>query len=182
MPQLTFAINGGLFNNAVSIPNASLTFFTIMLTDSISFKTFNIMWAHGGGNTSNKTYSLSVGLYSLTGSTLSIANSISGTFTHSVSGQRGGYMSISDTSANQNITPGTWFFGLLFSTTHAGGAAGSLQLRLGLTANPGNVFPGGFIGGAMTDSTGVLPSSLATSNLNITGATALRVPTIILTA
>ena len=48
--------------------------------------------------------------------------------------------------------------------------------------NPANAIPGGFLMGRMTASTGAMPGSIATSNLDITGSDALRQPYIILTA
>lgn len=175
MGQLLFEQNMQLLNspNLLTINNGSLSFFPFNIRDSISFGTLNFLM---GKTNNNVTFTMSVGLYSLTGSTLSLTNSISETFSSTNVVQKF-YMSLTATSAAQNITPGTWFLGMLVST----GGNSDLSLN-GATINPGNAFPGAFIGGAMTDSTNALPSSYATSNLDITGSNPVSVPLILLTA
>src|SRR3990167_7661894 len=140
------------------------------IQDSILFKTINIPQFF---NNTSLSHTLSLGLYSLNGSTLSLGNSASGSIT--ASGLKRCYLSITGTSATQNITPGTWYFGLLISIS-----SGTVISIYGQSsANPSNAFPGVFIGGIMTDSTNALPTSFATSNLDITGVDALSVPSII---
>lgn len=179
MPQLNFEYNiGALNDNAKGINQATLSFVPFIVRDSISFATMNIAMEHSGAG--GKTNSISIGLYSLNGSTLSLANSISRTATYGGGGENY-YVSLADTSATQNITPGTWWWGFLFSTA---GANRSLIGGVidGLLLNAVNAFPGAFIGGAMTDSTNALPSSMATSDLDTTGSGAMFVPFIILSA
>lgn len=129
------------------------------------------MYAKEGTNSTLK-HTFSIGLYSLNGSTLSLANSASGTRTQNSFG----YFTITATSATQNITPGTWWFGFLLSTT--GSSGNSIYGQTGLPV--GNAFPGGFMGGRMTESTGALPTAYSTSNLDTTGADSNQVPMIIL--
>ena len=172
MAQLNFAMNFHLFvSERISINQASLSFVPFMVQDSISFNTMNFHGASSGSIT------LSIGLYSLSGLTLSLENSISGSTTRSAVAQAG-YISLANTSKTQNITPGTWYFGILASMSNNT----SLSFLGQSFINPSNAFPGGFIGGAMTDSTNALPSSIATSDLDITGQDALSIPSIILSA
>lgn len=150
--------------------NGSLSFVPYTIFDSISLGTFNILYrskvATGG------THTLSLGLYSLTGSTLTLANS--GSLPISVTGIH--WESITTWSSTQNISPGTWFWGFLFSTN-----VSSLADLFGVkTIGAANAFPGGFIGGAMSESTNALPSSFATSNIDSIGLPELMIPVIIL--
>lgn len=176
MPQLNFALNGFVFTppTFATVNNGSLSFIPFSPTGSISFLTMNV--PHLLTN-SNMTFTMSFGLYSLTDSSLSLINSISGTHSGAVASKR--YASLTATSAAQNISPGTWFFGLLYST----GGVSNLRVYGGLASAIGaNAFPGGFIGGAMTDSTSALPSLIATSDLNITGTGSIIEAQIILSA
>ena len=173
MAQLNFHCNypvlHGGFENAIS--NATLTFVPISPSDSISWATANIIAGNGGTG----TRSLSIGLYSLTGSTLSLANSISGSKDASFAV---GYFSLTAISAAQNITPGNWWLGMMISTA----GQSNFTIRGNNQINPANAFAGGFIQGRMTVSTSVLPSSYATSDLDTTGSDAFFTPIIILTA
>mgnify|MGYP001565128131 CR=1 FL=1 len=178
MPQLNFEQNFNAIGNlgrAVSV--GTLSFIPFSVRDSISFVTMNIGISYSGTNTSQgQTYS--IGLYSLNASSLSLANSISGSTT-ATSGNILQYISMTATSATQNVTPGNWWFGILVSTTNG---TSRLSLLGGGTVSPANAFPGSFIGGRMTDSTNALPSSIATSALDITGSDAMNIPMILLSA
>ena len=175
MSQLNFEQNfnflpGGQF---IRVSNGTISYIPFLVNDSISFLTMNIPVSN---SSANMTHTFSIGLYSLTGSTLSLANSISGSLSRSNSARS--YFSLVATSAVQNITPGNWWFGILIST----GGNSVLDLIGQSTINPNNAFPVGFIGGRMTDSTAALPGSIATSALDITGNDAMNVPCIILSS
>lgn len=176
MGQLNFAANYPYpIGGRSGIVAVKVLFFAFNFYDSISFNTINLVIVRNNSN--SRTISASLGLYSVTGSTLSLANSAAGTWTnHTNPGSRYQYLSFSTISATQNISPGTWYFGLLAST------AGSNCSYGGLTANPANAVQGGFIGGEMTATTNALPASYATSDLDITGRNALIVPYIIVSA
>ena len=119
MGQLTFAQNipypGEL---AIAISEATLTVFPFNVYDSISFKTANLAYnlisvatgAGPGSTVTQRTANVSLGLYSLNGSTLSLANSVSRTISFpsltAATSRQAGYISMSGTSATQNITPG----------------------------------------------------------------------------
>ena len=181
MPQLNFFqnINSPNFDIFTSVNHGSLSFFGFNLGDSISFNTLNlpVNINNDGVNTASSTYR--IGLYSLNGSTLSLANSISGSSTFTdINNPVALYISMTATSATQNITPGTWYFGILVSTGgHSDGYIFGHDL-----INPGNAFPAGFIAGRMTASTTAMPGSIATSDLDITGSDAMQYPYILLTA
>lgn len=175
MAQLNFQTNFFARNVLQSgISNGTLSFFAFNVFDSISFVALNLLVR--ASSAADKTITMSAGLYSLTGNTLSIANSISGSMTL-LEGARNQYISMTGASANQNITPGTWYFGILVSTS--GNSAISF---FGQSINPANAFPGGFFQGRMSASTNALPGSYATSDLDVTGGDAMQVPMIILTA
>lgn len=170
MPQLNFEYNFPVLQGNATRTFVSRTpfFFGFNIADSISWVNFNFIGAAGGADGST----VSIGLYSLNGSTLSLANSASINITLAAVG----WLSVTDTSATQNITPGTWYFGINLNS----GAALILQGQTDV--NPGNAFPAGFIGGVATATTASLPTSIATSDLDITGNDAMFVPYIILTA
>lgn len=154
----------------------TLTFFPMNLQDSISLVNLNLAFSNASTDSTNG-FTFKFGLYSLNGSTLSLANSISKTRSFST-GNQNGFLSMSDTSATQNITPGTWFWGLVISSD-----SNSSLLLYNVEASVGkqNAFPGGFIGGVMTDSTNALPSAYSTSDLDTTGTLEMATPYIILT-
>lgn len=174
MAQLNFVYNLPLMNNRTqSVGNGTLKFTPINVGDSISFLTINLLLQ---GSSADRTVTCSLGLYSLNGSTLSIANSMSATSSMNNAVIR--FMSLTATSAAQNITPGTWYFGLIFST--GGNANFSLFGNSSFSAE--NAFPGGFIGGNLTASTDGLPASVATSDVDITGNDFFFEPMILLSA
>ena len=155
------------------VSNGTLSFFAFNVFDSISLNTVNI--AFSMSNAVN-TQSVSLGLYSMNGSTLSLANSLSNTRTAGAGSSV--YLGFTNPSSAQNITPGTWYWGILIST--AGNSA--LDLIGQSVINALNGFPGAFVGGRMTDSTAALPASYATASLDITGNDATMVPYLIISA
>lgn len=181
MPQIPFAQNCKLVPANVRVISANTIYFVpFNIEDSISFNTLNVLLSVGGTN-SQQSITFNFGLYSLTGSTLSITNSISvtdsvGSFLNQNPEK---YLSFTATSATQNITPGTWYFGIRLSTS---GGTSRISLYGGVINNPGNVFQGSFIGGRMTVSSSVLPASVATSDLDVTGLDAMFVPYILISA
>lgn len=184
MAQLNFAYNYNfnIINLGIPVNSLTLTFCPLVLFDSLSWLKANIPVVVGGTRTVTKTFSISIGLYSLTGSTLSIANSIFGSQTFQYEGGKGGYLSMTSTSATQNITPGTWYFGVNFFTGGIATDHSSASFYANSSIAPGNAIPGNFLMGRVTASTNAMPTSIATSNLDITGADAIRQPYIIITA
>lgn len=159
--------NGTLSFHAVNIPlSLSLGYPVVLISLTTSSKT-----------ATSKNHTLQFGLYSLNGSTLSLANSASKNFTLAAS--NGGISWISlITSATQNITPGAWYFAFNIRT----GGHSALSIYNNSSINPANNVPGGFLMGRVTVSQSVMPGSIATSSLDITGLDAMRQPYIIITA
>ena len=171
-PQLQFFENfpGHLGAANIAYSNATLSIHAVNIPLSISFN--NIIALLSESNAGSAT--LHFGLYSLNGSTLSLANSASAaiTMTNALS-----WRSFA-TSATQNISPGAWYFALNIIS----GGASSLSFYANSSIAPGNAIPGGFLMGRMTATTTAMPASIATSNLDITGSDAIRQPYIIITA
>lgn len=175
MPQLDFEMNYPTIAASRFTPNSgSITFCPMQIRDSISLNTVNLpLYSPSGA----KTVTLRLGVYSITGSSLSLANSLSGSV-DLVGDDK--YLSLTATSSAQNMTPGTWFFGLLFSTSSNSNFTVNAMSHSRFNAE--NAFNFGFIGGAMTASTSALPSSIATSDLDVTGTDALAAPVMIISA
>ena len=174
--QMDFAYNLPNFaasNNLPVISQGTIRFIGFNFPGSISLRTINF---NVNGSDANRTLSLLLGLYSLNGNTLSLANSISGTVRASQNGLY--FLPLTATSSAQNITPGTWYFGLLCTIS----SNTNLSFR-GITLSTiNNAFPGAFYAGLMTDSTSALPASYATSDLDITGGDEVAIPMILLSA
>jgi len=162
MAQLNFFpnINHALADNKL-VSDGSLTFMPLNLGDSISWATINLLVRTS--SSANQTHSILMGLYSITGSSLSLVNSVSGNMSTNGSGRA--WMSMTDTSATSNLTPGTWFLGIIART------GGTAAFQLVGTSNTaiGNNFPGSFIGGIYSVSTNALPTSLSTSEVTTSG-------------
>ena len=180
MGQLNFAKNFNLTPSAAfNATNYSVYYFPFQIYESISLDYFNFMAQYvAGGNLHTQT--VSVGLYSLNVSTLTLVNSCSISRAFGLGDTVIVYESASSFSSTQNITPGLWFLGFLGSR-QAGVTAG-YNLIGGSTVNPANAFPGAFIGGRRTNSTTALPTAESTSNLDITGSDAIFSPQIIISA
>lgn len=129
---------------------------------SISFNSIAAMIS--AQTSTNKTISISFGLYSLNGSTLSLANSASASFSLGT-GSALSWVTLV-TSTTQDITPGNWYFAAMSSTAGdsvfsfiRGGARGLA------VAGEGGVYGGNFVRGYLSVSTSVMPASIATSDL-----------------
>ena len=177
-PQLQFFENfPGHFGAAhVVMSNATLSVHAVNIPLSISFN--NVVFLYSIASLSSRTHTFHFGLYSLNGSTLSLANSASATISVSSNEAVISWVSMI-TSATQNITPGAWYFAFnRASTSNVSGGA----ILANSSINPGNAIPGNFLMGRMTASTTAMPASIATSDLDITGSDAIRQPYIIITA
>ncbi len=183
-PQLQFFENfpahlGVAFGASGS--DQTLSFHAVNIPLSVSFnQVMNLMTFSLVTNTnSTRTISNSFGLYSLTGGTLSLANSASKSLCIPQDGAAHTSWLTFATSATQNITPGTWYFAMMEKRN---GNAGGWGYLMNSSINPVNAISGGFLMGRMTASTGALPASVATSDLDVTGSDAIRQPYIIITA
>lgn len=164
MGQLNFFpnINHVLADNKL-VQDGSLTFMPLNIPDNISWATVNLLVRTS--SSANQTHTILMGLYSLDTaiSSLILANSVSRSMSTNGSGRA--WMSMVDTSATQNITPGTWFLGII------GRTGGTAAFQLVGTSNTaiGNNFPGGFIGGMYSVTTNALPSDLDITEVTTSG-------------
>lgn len=178
-PQIQFFENmptkdGMSFHSLNS--NGTLSIHAVNIPLSLSFNQIAVLLSASSAAASLYTGTIQFGLYSLNGSTLSLANSASANPTIITTALS--WISMV-TSATQNITPGAWYFAL---NALSGVGDHSLISFWGNTSiNPGNS-PPALIQGRMTVSTNAMPASIATSQLDISGADATRQPYIILTA
>lgn len=161
------------------LAGSSMSIFPIQIDDSISLNTFNFCLVNGVG-AANITYRF--GLYSLNSSTLSLANSWSITIAlpNGANGDIEFKSGTSFSSANYNITPGTWFVGWLESK----GAINGANVIGGFGQAPANKIPGAgaFAGGAMTVTSAAVPASVATSALSQTSSNSMFSPLIMISA
>lgn len=180
-PQIQFFENfpnklGGGFNG---FSNGTLSIHAVNIPLSLSFNKPIVLMSISSGIGSALSGTLQFGLYSLNVGTLSLANSASGPVAEG--GSAFSWYSMA-TSATQNISPGAWYFGINFFTGGIVTDHSSASFLGNSTFNPGNSPIAGFIFGRMTASTSAIPSSIATSDLDITGSDALRQPYVIITA
>lgn len=168
MPRINVFEN---YNNAYNVVtglgmgNNSLQIQVVNIPGSLSFNNIAVLLSASG--TTAKTASISFGLYSLNGATLSLANSASGS-TKPVTDQLS-WISLA-TSATQDITPGNWYFAMMSAT--------SSNSRMTLVCNQVGAFisdggnGGPFFLGWATASQSDMPASIATSDLAKAGSTA----------
>ncbi len=158
--------------------NQTLHAHVVDIPGSLSFN--NVAFIVSQNHTS-ASLSVSFGLYSLSGGTLSLANSASGTT--NLSSNRAYWMTLA-TSAAQDITPGNWFFAAMSST------GGQADMSFIIAAQPGNLHRGGiggpFVRGVLSVSQTAMPVSIATSDFSKEGGGAvaglLRQPYILISA
>lgn len=180
-PQLQFFENfpakHGVTNIAYS--DGTLSVHAVNIPLSISFNQVVALMSISSAALSALSATLQFGLYSLNGSTLSLANSASNTVEHTNSAYSW-YSMV--TSATQNVSPGAWYFAVNLFTGGIATDHSSASFFANSSFNPANAIPGGFLMGRVTASTNAMPASIATSDLDITGSDAIRQPYIIITA
>ena len=143
-----------------ALPLSSLFIHGVYIPDNISFNTAAVLITTPSATFNN--IFVYFGLYSLNGSTLSLANS--------GSVLRSGNVNIRwttlITSATQNISAGNWYFGFFLSNTYSNNGLGSI-LCWGNNQNISNgVYGGPFIRGVFSTTTNAMPASIHTSNMN----------------
>jgi hypothetical protein len=155
----------------IAYSNGTMSIQEVNFPLQVAFKTPVMLLTQS--STQVRTFTILLGLYTMNGGTLSLMNSASGspTFVNAYS-----YVSLA-TSATQNITPGQYY--LAMNILSAGNSSGSFFGASSI--NPGNAFPG-FFKARMTVSTNAMPTSLATSGLDVTGSDVTRQPYIIISA
>ena len=146
-------------NNGVAEMTAnSLYVSNIFIPGSISFNSVYILVSAAG--TTARTGSFSFGLYSLNGSTLSLANSASRSFNFV---NAFSWITLI-TSATQDITPGNWYFARLFGSS----SQSSYFFFGGGHLGQASAHSGPLIYGVYSDSTTGFPASIATSEFTKT--------------
>ena len=119
----------------------------------------------------------------MNGSTLSLENSASGTYGTGVVGIHnsiGVFIGLTAISKTQDVTPGTWYLGVLYTT--AGGDFSFYGPSANISKPVFNNFTGAFLGGQMTVSTAALPTAYSSSNLSVSNTNTFLVPQIIISA
>ena len=152
-----------LFHNVVTgtlLGEGSLHILGVEIPGSISFNNVAMIFSGSGAVSENLT--LSLGLYSLNGSTLSLANSASAATGLTLNQTAFSWLTFA-TSATQDITPGNWYFAAMSSTSLGGGF--SLVKNAGVVDLASSAHGGIFVRGIMTVSTNAMPASIATSDL-----------------
>lgn len=181
-PQIQFFENfdrragafGGILNNTLSVGAVNIPL-------SISFDTLAAVISIGANNaTRSVSGTILFGLYSLNGSTLSLANSAS--VSRSFAGAATSTLWVTfGTSATQNISPGAWYFAQAVSTVTGGNTGGGFGIWRNAAPNILNN-PPGFVIGTFSATTDAMPASMATSDFASAGAVGHRQPYMIISA
>ena len=145
-------------NDILIITQSNLKIHAVDIPGSISFNTIAFLLSASG--TTAKTLTLSFGLYSLNGSTLSLANSASRSTAPTAN--QFSWVTL-ETSATQDITPGSWYFGII--TSSSGNSRFSLLMASNPEAGITGPYGGPFLRGINKTTTSALPASIATSDL-----------------
>mgnify|MGYP001617671404 CR=1 FL=1 len=138
----------------------------VEMPGSISFNNLAMIVSGSGGV--SEDMSLSFGLYSLNGSTLSLANSASMGTALTLNQTMFSWLSFA-TSATQDITPGNWYFAVMSSTTLGGSFSLVINNWTGNAGAVGGEYGGIFVRGKLSVSTNALPASIATSDMSKEG-------------
>jgi hypothetical protein len=169
----------GITNSPIILSNGTIAIQGINIPLTLPFVIPCILITHASYTTTSITrnYTFQLGLYSLTGSTLTLVNSASANYLANNTAVGSSWVSMV-TSATSNIIPGTWYIGINFLT---GGMSESFGFiggnQLGAASNPNK-----FHRGRLTVSSNAMPASIATSNIDITGTDAFFQPYIIITS
>lgn len=155
LPQGYFVITASYVNGRLCMQVANIA-------GSLSFNNLAMIMSASG--TTAKTLSISFGLYSLNGSTLSLANSAF--FSSNPAANALSWITLA-TSATQDITPGTWFFAYIQSTS----GNNNMSLMGGGLRSANVGYGGPFFRGIYSAATGALPASIATSDMIAEGTT-----------
>ncbi len=169
MPQLQFLQNINYqANNNRGWGQQSLSIFAYHVYDSISLNTM-VFGVTGSGNV-QCSVTFNIGIYSLTGSTLTLVNSGNTSFAQANWNNLARYIAISTwSSGSQNLLPQPWYIGFLASTI---GTAPTVNAIFCENAPLGaNAIAGNFLDGVYSVTTNALPGSVNTSEMGINGVT-----------
>lgn len=142
--------------------NNELNMHLVYIPGSLSFNSLVVPISVGA--TINHTYTISFGLYSISGSTLSLANSASyasNDFNNSF------WKNITDISATQDITPGNWFFAYIITESSNNPRVNNIIFQNATRDYSIDVNVGGpFVRGRYSVTTNGFPASIATSDMS----------------
>lgn len=174
MAQLQFSQNMNFLpGNSPAMVDGALSVWQWTPTDSVSLNTLQIVIQQTAAVSAN--FSFFLGLYTLTGSTLTIVNSASRSGANATS--NGLYYISLVTSATSNITPIPMWWGLLYRSHSAVFALNGQNL-----INATNAFPGALIAGTLSVTTVGVPASIATTDLVTSGVAGSFAPYMIISA
>jgi len=145
------------YEQALANQIGTLAFQWVYIPDSISFNNVSMMYRASGSTA--KSLTASFGLYSLTGSTLTLINSASGSVAP-VNGAFTSWMSLA-TSATSNIIEGEYYFAHIISSAGASTvevpqvAAGAFNVVTGGSTGAASVFHATY-----SVTTGAFPASV----------------------
>ena len=157
--------------------HGSIYFQKYNILNSVDFKSLFCQIRYS--NNVQATVSFLWGLYTLTGSTLSLLNTVS--FSTNAVNFNGinRLHSATNTSSGQTIVPGTYFWGLLVRTSSANPAI--TIIGQGITFFPAALSLG-FLGGRFATTDTILPTSVATSDLTVLYQDQISNPSIVISA
>lgn len=144
----------------------TIEFDNYYIPGSISFNKIAVLFNGIQAAGSTRSLTISFGLYSLNGSTLSLANSASQSIL--LSDTNGLSWLTLVTSATQDVTPGNWY--LAMGSTRTGGAGGAGYGFVAASDSSPFAFSNSFYGGPFfegyhTSAFTAMPASVATSDL-----------------
>ena len=155
-------INVATFDTGALIAQSSLFVHGVYIPGSISFNTIAMLFSN---NATNQSDTIAFGLYSLSGSTLSLANSASGQLTLN---NQIRWLSLV-TSATQDITPGNWYFAYFLSSNSSGQFSVPFVLAHGVNFAWISSYGGLFVRGFYSATVSAFPASIATSDFTKEG-------------
>ncbi len=163
---------------AQSIPATSLLMRAFNVYETVAMGTLQLVVSHGSSGT--RSHTVSIGIYSRTGDTLTLVNSVSSSSIKTTIGS-GLYFTMTNFSSAQTLDPGTWYIGILTSGT--GGATSNMSFMGAPTDNQftGNE-PGFFRGAYSSATTNALPVSGLTSDFSTFGTSSKFTPYILITS
>lgn len=163
----------------VAYSNGTLSFQAVNIPNSLSFVCPVVLVSGASAASTSRSYNHTIhfGLYTMTGSTLTLVNSASGVFTKVGTNASTQWISMA-TSTTSNITPGLYYFAV---NILSGGGSSVMAILGNSSINPDNAQPV-MVMARVTASTNAMPANIETSKLDITGSDAIKQPYIIITS
>lgn len=141
--------------------NATISFRAFNIPDSLTLNSVAMLISLN----SSRSATISFGLYSFTGSTLTLVDSASGLISSSTTSPL--IWSSLSISASYNIVPGTWYFAILGSFNPNVQSAAYYNDALNLAQLGSGLYGGAPIAGGYSTTTAALPASLNVTEILI---------------